>query len=177
VSSEDDERFERWIAPELPWLVAYLASLTGSRSEAEELAQETLVKALQAMERFDPAKTRDGSAAGWLRTIARNCWRNAARSKRRQRLEDRDLAAIEDFYHGLDAIDEQRRRALRICFETLPAGLAGVCRAHYQDEEPQATVAERFGLTAEALRKRLQRARSALRDCIGRRLADGEEQP
>lgn len=177
MASEDETRFERWIAPELPWLVAYLASLTGSRVEAEELAQETLVKALQAMERFDPTKTREGSAAGWLRTIARNCWRNAARTRRRQRLEDRDLAEIEHFYQRLDDQNDERRRALRICFETLPAQLAAVCRAHYHDEEAQATVAERFGLTAVALRKRLQRARSALRDCIQRRLADAEEQP
>ncbi len=170
------EVFERWIEPEVPWLVAYLAGMTGSRQLAEDLAQETLIRAFRAADSFDHRRTRDGSAAAWLRTIARNVYRNAVRDRRVQRQIDEGTTAVyEAAFRRLDELDDDRRRALRRCFDELPESLIELCRAHYHDDRSAPSIAEHLGLKVDAVRKRLQRARDALRACIERRLQQEEE--
>lgn len=50
-------------------LYAFALQATGDRGVAEEIVQDTFVRAWRASDRFDPAK---GDVRGWLFTIARN---------------------------------------------------------------------------------------------------------
>jgi RNA polymerase sigma-70 factor (ECF subfamily) len=59
-------------------LYSYALVLTRNRSEAEDLVQETYVRAIAAMDRL-----RGGSnVKGWLFTILRNIWLNQLRQRR-----------------------------------------------------------------------------------------------
>jgi RNA polymerase sigma-70 factor, ECF subfamily len=53
-------------------LYGYAMSLTRNHAEAEDLVQETCVRAIQAMGRLRP----DSNIKGWLFTILRNVWIN-----------------------------------------------------------------------------------------------------
>jgi RNA polymerase sigma-70 factor, ECF subfamily len=66
---------DRWQGP----LISFLYGMVGSREHAEDLAQDTLIKAYEAMER-----RRDGQqfSVGWLFRIARNTAIDAMRRKR-----------------------------------------------------------------------------------------------
>jgi RNA polymerase sigma-70 factor (ECF subfamily) len=66
---------DRWQSP----LISFLYGMVGSREQAEDLAQDTLIKAYEAMER-----RRDGQqfTVGWLFRIARNTAIDAMRRKR-----------------------------------------------------------------------------------------------
>lgn len=57
----------------------YVCSLTSDRTLAEEVAQETFVKAMQALDRFDGEK----DILAWLFTIARNTYFSHCRRQKR----------------------------------------------------------------------------------------------
>lgn len=59
-------------------LYSYALVLSRNRTEAEDLVQETCLRALRAMERLRP----DSTAKGWLFTILRNIWFNQLRQWR-----------------------------------------------------------------------------------------------
>jgi len=58
--------------------------LTGSRQDAEDLAQETLVRAYRALRGYPPQRIRALRLRGWLWTILLNLVRNRARSRKRR---------------------------------------------------------------------------------------------
>jgi RNA polymerase sigma-70 factor, ECF subfamily len=59
-------------------LYSYSLVLTRNHADAEDLVQETYVRAIQAMDRLRP----DSNTKGWLFTILRNVWRNQLRKLR-----------------------------------------------------------------------------------------------
>jgi RNA polymerase sigma-70 factor, ECF subfamily len=59
----------------LDGLYSYALVLSRNRTEAEDLVQETCLRALRAMERLRP----DSNAKSWLFTILRNIWLNHLR--------------------------------------------------------------------------------------------------
>jgi RNA polymerase sigma-70 factor (ECF subfamily) len=78
-----DERtrlFERVILPHEQSLYGPAMALTRSSSDAEDLVQETLLRAFDRFETF----RQDGSPRAWLHTIMRNLFYNAYRKKSRE---------------------------------------------------------------------------------------------
>ncbi|MGC4046875.1 MAG: sigma-70 family RNA polymerase sigma factor [Armatimonas sp.] len=73
-------QFEKTILPHEPSLYGPAMALTHSSAEAEDLVQETLVR---AFDRFDTFRA-DGSPRAWLHTIMRNLFYNAYRKKSRE---------------------------------------------------------------------------------------------
>lgn len=80
------ERFRIFVEPEIPVLLRVARALTGNSIDAEDLVQETLIKALGAIERFDGASPR-----AWLQTIMRNAWHNSFRKKQPSYVGDWNL--------------------------------------------------------------------------------------
>jgi RNA polymerase sigma-70 factor, ECF subfamily len=87
-SVDDDAaaRFQRYVVPELEVLYRVARSLSRSDADAEDLVQETLLRAYRAIERFDGRYPR-----AWLLTILRNANINRARKKQAELLDDPDL--------------------------------------------------------------------------------------
>ncbi len=86
MSEAQHEAFRTYVVPELEILYRVARRLTGDAVEAEDLVQDTLVRAFRAIERFDGRYPR-----AWLLTILRNTHRNALR-KRRPDLLDEEVA-------------------------------------------------------------------------------------
>ena len=59
-------------------LYGYAMALTRNQAEAEDLVQETYVRAMQAMQRLRA----DSNIKGWFFTILRNTWFNQLRKRR-----------------------------------------------------------------------------------------------
>ncbi len=78
--------FEEHVLPELDILYRTAWSLTRSDAEAQDLVQETLLRAFRAIERFDGRHPR-----AWLLTIMRNANINRARKKKPDLLDDPDV--------------------------------------------------------------------------------------
>ncbi len=140
-------------------LVRLCAAVTGDRDAAEDLAQETLLEAWRnAHKLHDPA-----GASPWLSAIARNVCRRWARRRRRE------LPTVpEDAAAGTTDLDADLERAellelLDGALSLLSPEAREVLVRRYVDDAPHAEIAERLGLTEDAVSMRLARGKAVLR--------------
>ncbi len=83
----DEHAFERYVLPEIEMLLRVANSLTRNHAEAEDLVQDTLLRAYRAIGGFDGRFPR-----AWLLTILRNTHINRNRRRRPELLRDPDAA-------------------------------------------------------------------------------------
>jgi RNA polymerase sigma-70 factor (ECF subfamily) len=96
------EAFERLLAALRPKLHRYCARMVGSTVEAEDVVQEALVKAIEAVRRTPPIANEEA----WLFRIAHN----AALDHLRQRARRRRLSSDEDVAMIADPVHEVHQR-------------------------------------------------------------------
>ena len=77
------EAFERYVVPELPVLLRVARALTRHDAEAEDLVQDTLVRAYRAIDSFEGR----ASLQTWLVRIATRVCLDAAQRQRRMPTE------------------------------------------------------------------------------------------
>lgn len=83
VAVDEEARFREQVLPELDVLLRVARRLTRNGNDAEDLVQDTLLRAYRAFDRFDGRYPR-----AWLLTIMRNRHYNQIRKKRPDLLED-----------------------------------------------------------------------------------------
>jgi len=102
----DDKRasFEREALVHLDALYRVALRLTGNAADADDLVQETVLKAFRAWDQYE----RGTNAKGWLLTILRNSFINEYR-RRARHPENVDLDTIEPFavFGGIQEEDPQ----------------------------------------------------------------------
>jgi RNA polymerase sigma-70 factor (ECF subfamily) len=81
----DQEAFARYVVPEIEVLLRVALSRTRNAADAEDLVQDTLLRAYRAIGRFDGSHPR-----AWLLTILRNAQVNRIRRRRPSLLRDPD---------------------------------------------------------------------------------------
>src|SRR5262245_40273763 len=84
-ASRSSDAFERHVLPEIEVLLRVAQSLTGNTADAEDLVQDTLVRAYRSIDRFDGRYPR-----AWLLTILRRAHINRTRRRRPVLLRDPD---------------------------------------------------------------------------------------
>jgi RNA polymerase sigma-70 factor (ECF subfamily) len=171
--NEDTDRgeFSRLAREHHRMLLVYARSLVRDGEAARELVQDALVAAWKNMARFDV--TRDFGS--WLRGIVRNKWKDYCRRMgRRPEFAEAELAELEG---SLTTWDEGREPAgtvfgtLDDCRAKLPEAFAQAVDCFYYDGLTGDEASEKLGINAATLRKRLERARTALRECMDARTA------
>src|SRR3954462_13049944 len=159
------------IANEIPRLRRYARALVRNQETADDLVQDTLVRALSKIHLWQPGT----DLRAWLFTLMHNQYVNFVRRAVREGSQTSIDAAIDlghaptqqaslqlrDLKHALERLpDEQRAVVLLI-------GLEGM---RYEE------VAEVLGVPVGTIRSRLSRAREALRHMMdepNRRVGDG----
>ena len=167
--------FEILVREHAAMLTDYLRAHARDPAVADDLFQETFLTAWRTFDRFD----RTRPLGPWLRGIAGNKLREARRADRRrvrrttaaidQRI-GRDLERIAEHERRSDDPLRDRLAAVSACVEALPADARALIRGRYAEGRDAADLAARRGLTAAAVRKRLQRARDRLAACLAARL-------
>jgi RNA polymerase sigma-70 factor (ECF subfamily) len=120
--AEDDAQFKHDLLDLIPFLRAFARSLCGNQETADDLAQETLVKAWQARDMFAPGT----NLKAWLFTILRNQFYSDRRRAWRQAPWDQDAAEripgsageqawaaeLSDTTRALSCLSDEQREAL-----------------------------------------------------------------
>lgn len=163
-----EELAARWVRAQ-PILTAYLTSMVGDLSIAEDIAQEVAVAATR---QYDRAQ-HDRPFMPWVFGIARNQVALHLRKKYRQPvLFDSDVVdEIEAAFVRVTPEAADRRGALAECLEQLSPKARRLVELRYtQGTKPQ-QIATQTGTTANTVCVALSRIRKTLGDCIGRRLS------
>lgn len=181
-SENQTQQFERLILPHESSLYAPAMALTRSASDAEDLVQETLVR---AFDRFDTFRA-DGSPRAWLHTIMRNLFYNAYRKRSREprqvSLDDAEPTAVHSGSSGIAHESSPQQASLdspeRIVLSQLEG--AAVYRAVRQlpDEYrrvvaladiqglPYQEIADQLQIPVGTVRSRLSRGRERVRRAL-----------
>lgn len=145
-------------------------SIIGDDGEAEDVVQEAYLRAYKHLEEFAGRS----SFATWLTRIAVH--EASARRRWRQRIRTVDTYETEALTMNLssEAYDEASRRelgeVLREAIDELPADFRLVFTLRLIEGLSTENAAECLGLSPANVKVRLHRARSRLRQTIGRRL-------
>ncbi|WP_229852520.1 sigma-70 family RNA polymerase sigma factor [Streptomyces albospinus] len=158
-------------------LLAFCYRMLGAFHEAEDVVQETLLRAWKARERYDPTRA---SLRTWLYRIATNACLTALEGRGRRPLPSGLGAPSDDpeapLAPALDVpwmgpfpdarFDVQARADLRLAWvaavQVLPARQRAVLVLREVLEFTACEVAEQLGTTVAAVNSMLQRARAAL---------------
>jgi RNA polymerase sigma-70 factor len=176
MNMDSKSLFEILVRENATMLRVYLRSAVRDWAAGEDLFQETVLTAWQTLDRFD----RTRPFGPWLRGIAAKL---VLAHYRRQpnRMVLCDETMLEELDNRMAALHEQsgdtfdeKLACLRQCMETLPELLRETIRQRYVLLLSRQEMAERLGVTDEAVKKRLQRARTQLLDCVLQRLSTGD---
>jgi len=137
-------------------LLSYLVGRTGDMEQAEEVAQETFVRAFFALARLKAL----GSFFSWLLGIANRV------AKEQRRAECRYREAVNSLRPRSAAPSPSNDAALEQALAELPARYAEVVLLRYYGELSCMEVADRLGVPLGTVTKRLSRAYSMLRESL-----------
>ena len=148
-------------------LYRYALVLTRNQSEAEDLVQETYVRAIEAFNRL----REDSNVKAWLFTILRNLWLNALRKRRTgpQLVEDdaegRTLDDLAGTSPDAQNILEKEEDALRVrsAIGRLPSEFQTILILREFEELSYQEIATVLSCPAGTVMSRLGRARAKLR--------------
>jgi RNA polymerase sigma-70 factor (ECF subfamily) len=152
-----------------------------SDDDRQDLVQSTLMQIIRRVGSFRG----DSSFSTWLFRVTANEALMMMRSQRRHRarlvegmdLEDlANLPAANDAGAGggfdradANAAQSERDAIIRAALDELPADYRDVVALHYHQDLGLEEIARRLSTTESAVRSRLHRARSRLRDVLGKR--------
>ena len=142
---------------------AYVAYRVGQRADAEDITSETFARALQYRDTYDASK---GTPIGWLIGIARRCVDDAL-SQPRTAFDPPDAPSSHDMES--DAVD---RLTLRAAVGQLEERDRELIALRYGADLSARQIAERLGLSTNAVEVALHRARSRLRAALQGHAAD-----
>ena len=169
------EKFIAYVRENHAGLRGFVRSLGVAPMWVDDLAQEALVIAYERMEDFD--ENRDFGA--WVRGIARNLVINERRKDaRRKRIVADNLTDVllassstqdsEPEEQGDRAV--AKVAALRECLKAVPEKSRALIQEKYESEKSAPDIAAKLNMTSAAVRKSLERVRTALRKCMEERL-------
>ena len=148
----------------LPQLRGFARFLTGQAATADDLVQETVLRALGALEQFVPGS----SMKAWLYTIARNLFYEQARRGRRERDVISDYAQHPD--RAQSSMAEGEADALRdldgAIWQLTPRLREALVLVGVQ-EMTYAEAAVVCGVTVGTIKARVSRARAQIVDYMG----------
>jgi RNA polymerase sigma-70 factor (ECF subfamily) len=157
-----------------PRLFAQAFRMLGDRAEAEDVAQDTLLRLWRMAPRWDE----DGSAsvAGWCHAVARNLCidRMRRRGGARATLPLDDVTAPEDPKPGAEAQMQTaaRARALHAALRDLPDRQRHAVVLRHMEGLANPDIAERIGGSVEAVESLIARGKRALAKALAGRRAE-----
>ncbi len=170
VEHRDSQAFQRVVERHVGAVAAMCRRQLGASQEADDAVQAVFV----VLARRANGLRLDAPLGPWLFGVAQRVCQHARRAAARRHRHER-AAAMAHLHHDHETATESAsgwedaRRHLDEAISALGVGQRMALIGHYLEGLPQAVVAQRLGISEEAIRKRLQAAREQLRQWYARR--------
>ena len=178
----DDAAYEELVRQQSPRMLAVARRKQRNEDDAQEAVQEAFRSAFRAVERFEG----QSRLSTWLHRIVVNHALMRMRTRRRkpeEAIEDLMPGFLEDGHHvdtpqpwkdAVEVLEQgELREAVRTAIEELPEGYRNVLWMRDIEELDTAETAEMLGISPNAVKTRLHRARVALRQQLDPMLREG----
>lgn len=168
----DREDFETRCAPYAPMVYRHCLQMLRSPQEAEDAAQESMLRAFRAYPRF-----RGNGVASWLYAIAHNTCLDVLRSARYRResvtLDDDEFDLPADPASGPEEayVEQAEKEKLWQAVASLPQEQQVLIALYYGENLSYEEIAQAEGLRLGTVKSRLSRAKEAL----AKKLAQNEK--
>jgi len=161
------QRFEAYVIPEVAVMLRVARSITRNAHDAEDLAQETMIRAYRSIDRFDGRHPR-----AWLLTILRNAEINRHRRRRPTLLTEAqselpDPAADDGATAEEAALAGTFDAAVETAFGRLSEDFRQIIELVDLGGLSYAEAAEVAGIPEGTVMSRLHRARRKMREQLG----------
>jgi RNA polymerase sigma-70 factor (ECF subfamily) len=151
-------------------LLIFAGAVTRDRASAQDIVQDAFVSAWRKFGDYDEA----GDFGAWMRGIVRNKIKDWFRVRQRQPVgispEALEFVELEIDIAAWQASRKEGAGVFEIvgeCVERLPANFKTAVRRFYFEGLDSEQSAAALGISSANLRKRLERARALLHECIG----------
>jgi RNA polymerase sigma-70 factor (ECF subfamily) len=164
LAADLDGHFETLLVAHQDRLFTIALRTSGDRRDAEELVQDTFVRAYRALEAWPAERVRDVRLRGWLTTILLNAGRNRARVRRVPTTELAFDPGAEPAADPLARRDERETWA-RLLADLSPAQRTAVVLRHV-DGMSYAEIAQAVGRPEGTVKAHVHRGLAALRAAL-----------
>jgi len=171
TQNEAQSIFEILVRENEGMLMTYLRAAVRNQSVVEDLFQETMLVAWRRLNEYD----RSRPFGPWVRGMAAKLiMAHFRKAKSDLMIAGGDTLEylsqqIEHIHERPGDTWEQKIAALEYCIEALPDHYQQTIQLRYFKHQPASTISEIMKVPLEAVRKRLQRARAQLLDCLRRK--------
>lgn len=166
IAARDAVAFARVVNARAAMLHRLAYRMIADAAEAEDVAQEALLRLWSSAERWRPGQA---GIAAWLTRVAVNLCLD--RLRRRRFASDDDVPERADDSPGADTLveEEQLRRAALAALGDLSERHRAAIVLTYYEELPNAMAAEALEMNLKAFESLLLRARGAMRSALAAR--------
>lgn len=161
-------------------LRVYLRSLVRDEGAIDDLFQESMIVAWKRLDDCDHERP----FGPWLRGIAAKLVLAHYRKQKQQPIAMHEcvLSVVDRHFEHISLLAgdtwDDKVTALRECVDSLPEHQKRVISGRYFDHESTRSLSEKLNLSVEACKKRIQRGRRMLADCLKSKgalsIAEGE---
>ena len=144
--------------------------MTGNYEDANDLAQETFIRAFANLRRFDKQK----HFFTWLYTISLNIIRNHLKKTERGRLhktdyekDEREISIKDENDPETDLMAKEEAGNLEMCIHRLPAEMKEAVILRFYQEISFDDIAEIMGISLSAAKMRVYRGLKKLEELLG----------
>lgn len=160
IARSDSAAIREMVARKLPRLLALAVRILGDRMEAEDIAQEALLRIWRQAPRWETGRARFDT---WLYTIALNLCRDRLRRRREVYAAEPPEIADPTSAPDQDLHEQDSFRAVESALAKLPERQREAIVLQYYEELSNIEAAAVLGISIEALESLLARARRNLR--------------
>jgi len=154
-------------------ILAFAYSLVSDVHKARDIAQEAMITAFKKLEEYDESK----DFGKWARGIVRMKYLEHFRHNREIPMSEEIIELIDSNYARWDAAENNEAsgetlfQVLNECVGKLNGEQRVVMDKFYYQRQKTGEIAQSENLNEATIRKRLERVRSMLKDCIDKNLA------
>jgi len=171
VTTDSHKVFEILARENSRMLMVYLRSVVRDQATVDDLFQETLVVAWRRLDECDQSRP----FGPWLRGIARRLVLAHYRKMKQSPivLDEAVLSALDRHFERVNLLAgdtwDEKLEALQECVEALSGHHKTIIHSRYQNGLKLKALAQQMEISIEACKKRLQRARGLVAECLKRK--------